>query len=395
MVSPPDTAGSYNFATEATRFKKFFTEDPTNATTKDDFAAWFGAQPAAAQRWFKASGHDSHKSGRAFLVPALGDEDGVGLSTAAFCLEEEPSSPFSLCSLVDALPVGKYKFVSPTGGPLQHPDAAALSWAFSVYSLDRYKAKGKGDGAKRARRVLVWPQGCERDAVASSAASTYLVRDLISTPAEDCGPQHLEAVATDLAKQFGGQLRAQHVKLAPVVVKGDDLLEDNYKMIHAVGRAAGEGREPRLLDLTWGDPAKPRLTLVGKGVCFDTGGLDIKPSANMLTMKKDMGGAAQVLGLARMIMAGVAPVRLRVLVAAVENSIAGNAFRPGDVLTARNGKTTEIGNTDAEGRLVLADCLVEASADDPDLIIDCATLTGAARVALGTDVPVLFCNNNA
>ena len=190
-------------------------------------------------------------------------------------------------------------------------------------------------------------------------------------------------VARDLAKAAGASVRT---------VEGDALLE-GYPQIHAVGRAAGPKQQPRLIDLTWGSEDAPKVTLVGKGVCFDTGGLDIKPAAAMLTMKKDMGGAAHVLGLAAMVMDAQLPVRLRVLVPAVENAISGDAFRPGDVLVARNGKTTEIGNTDAEGRLVLADALVEACREAPDLLVDCATLTGAGRVALGTDVPCLFAND--
>ena len=190
-------------------------------------------------------------------------------------------------------------------------------------------------------------------------------------------------VARDLAEAAGASIRT---------VEGDALLE-GYPQIHAVGRAAGPKQQPRLIDLTWGSEDAPKVTLVGKGVCFDTGGLDIKPAAAMLTMKKDMGGAAHVLGLAAMVMDAQLPVRLRVLVPAVENAISGDAFRPGDVLVARNGKTTEIGNTDAEGRLVLADALVEACSEAPDLLVDCATLTGAGRVALGTDVPCLFAND--
>ena len=190
-------------------------------------------------------------------------------------------------------------------------------------------------------------------------------------------------VARDLAEAAGASVRT---------VEGDALLE-GYPQIHAVGRAAGPKQQPRLIDMTWGSEDAPKVTLVGKGVCFDTGGLDIKPAAAMLTMKKDMGGAAHVLGLAAMVMDAQLPVRLRVLVPAVENAISGDAFRPGDVLVARNGKTTEIGNTDAEGRLVLADALVEACREAPDLLVDCATLTGAGRVALGTDVPCLFAND--
>jgi leucyl aminopeptidase len=237
-----------------------------------------------------------------------------------------------------------------------------------------------------SEKQLIWPVGASKKEVDAIATSTFLVRDLISTPAQDCGPHHLESVIRSMATEFGG---------SATVITGDALLEANYRQIHAVGRAAASDRAPRLLDLTWGDESHPKVTLVGKGVCFDTGGLNIKPSSGMLTMRKDMGGAAQTIGLARLIMATGVPVRLRLLVPAVENAISGDAFRPGDILTARNGKTSEIGNTDAEGRLVLADALVEASSEEPSLIVDCATLTGAARVALGTDVPVMFCNDDS
>eukprot|EP00611_Tribonema_gayanum_P027019 TRINITY_DN6571_c0_g1_i2.p1 TRINITY_DN6571_c0_g1~~TRINITY_DN6571_c0_g1_i2.p1 ORF type:complete len:524 (-),score=180.26 TRINITY_DN6571_c0_g1_i2:1112-2608(-) len=380
---------SYSFAAEATRFSGLFTEDATKATkvavlSKEDFPGWLEVQPALVRRWFKVNKLDTFSAGRVLVVPSFNEHvasDRVG--EAACCLDGEAASPFSLCALYDALPDGHYVLHGPKGQDYEHADAAALSWALGAYRYTRYKSKP--DAADSGGKRLVWAAGCDKASVTAAAASTYLVRDLISTPCEDMGPHHLEAVVADLAKEFSGTLK---------VVKGDELLQQNYPMIHAVGRAAEPGREPRLLDFTWGDESKPKVTLVGKGVCFDTGGLDIKPASGMLLMKKDMGGSAQVLGVARMLMARGAPVRLRVLIGAVENNIAGNAYRPGDVLVARNGKTTEIGNTDAEGRLVLGDCLSEASLEHPDLIIDCATLTGAARVALGTDVPAMFCNND-
>ncbi|CAM9743832.1 unnamed protein product [Ascophyllum nodosum] len=435
--SPPAT---YNFAKRATRFKAWFEDAdavqegvsgskaaPVPITVLPDkavFAEWLGSRPLLARSWIKSLGHDSHKPGRVILVPSAaassaageGEEQGlVSLAEVAFCLgeggEDSAASPFSLCSLRDQLPAGVYALRGASGGPLAEPNAAALSWALGGYSFDRYKggAGESGESGSAAERsgerdpgsepsaseskdkVLAWPEGADRDGVAAAAASIFLVRDLISTPCEHMGPQHLEAVMMSLAEEFGANV---------AVTTGDDLLKegDDYPQIHAVGRAAGVGREPRLLDLTWTPPTSdgnlPKVTLVGKGVCFDTGGLDIKPASGMLIMKKDMGGGAEVIGLARMIMSQELPVRLRVLVPAVENAISGGAFRPGDVIVARNGKTTEIGNTDAEGRLVLADALVEASLEYPDLIIDCATLTGAARVALGTDVPVVFCNDD-
>jgi leucyl aminopeptidase len=210
-----------------------------------------------------------------------------------------------------------------------------------------------------------------------------MARDLITTPSADMGPAELAAAAQDLAKAHKARVK---------VIVGDDLLKQNYPMIHAVGRASA--RAPRLIDLVWGSERDPKVTLVGKGVCFDTGGLDLKPSTGMLMMKKDMGGAATVLAVAAMVMAASLPVRLRVLIPAVENSVSGNAFRPMDVVPTRKGITVEIGNTDAEGRLILCDALFEGGSEKPAMMIDCATLTGAARVALGPDLPALFCNDD-
>ncbi|MCK5620816.1 MAG: leucyl aminopeptidase family protein, partial [Alphaproteobacteria bacterium] len=218
-----------------------------------------------------------------------------------------------------------------------------------------------------------------RTYVAAAATATSFVRDLINTPAADMGPADLAQAARELAGEFGADF---------TVTVGDELIEQNYPAIHAVGRAAAVA--PRLIDISWGDPSHPKVTLVGKGVCFDTGGLDLKPSRGMALMKKDMGGAAMVLGLARMIMMTGLPVRLRVLAPAVENSVSGNAMRPRDILRTRKGLTVEIGNTDAEGRLVLADALTEAMADKPDLLLDFATLTGAARGAVGTGIAAMF-----
>ncbi|EKD70228.1 MAG: hypothetical protein ACD_46C00595G0001 [uncultured bacterium] len=214
--------------------------------------------------------------------------------------------------------------------------------------------------------------------------SIYYTRDLINMPTEEMGPSELAKSAENLAKNFGATCTQ---------IVGEDLLKQNYPLIHTVGRASDDA--PRLMDIRWGKAAHPKLTLVGKGVCFDTGGLDIKPSSAMLLMKKDMGGAAHVLGLARMIMAANLPVQLRVLISAVENAVSGDAYRPGDVIKSRKGITVEVGNTDAEGRLVVADALTEAASESPDLLIDMTTLTGAARVALGTELPAVFANDDA
>jgi leucyl aminopeptidase len=255
---------------------------------------------------------------------------------------------------------------------------AALGWALGTYVFDRYRK------AETRFATLVWPKRCRRAAVESAAAATFLVRDLINTPAEHMGPAELADAALRLARAHGARCR---------VIAGRRLLALGYPAVHAVGRASA--RAPRLVDLAWGRPGRPKLTLVGKGVCFDSGGLDLKSSSNMKLMKKDMGGAAHALALARMVMEARLPVRLRVLVPAVENSVAGNALRPLDVVPTRKGLTVEIGNTDAEGRVILADALAEAVGESPDLVIDLATLTGAARVALGAELPALFCNDDA
>jgi leucyl aminopeptidase len=230
---------------------------------------------------------------------------------------------------------------------------------------------------------LFWPKGADKGLVRRTAEAIFLARNLINTPASDLGPAELAAAARRVAG---------HYRAAISVIEGDDLVKRNYPLIHAVGRASP--RAPRLIDLTWGDAKAPKVTLVGKGVCFDSGGLDLKTASGMLMMKKDMGGAATLLALATMIMDARLPVRLRLLIPAVENSVSGNAMRPLDVVRSRKGLTVEIGNTDAEGRLILADALAEADAEKPALLIDCATLTGAARVALGPELPALFSNDD-
>ena len=258
--------------------------------------------------------------------------------------------------------------------------AAAFGWGLAAYRYDRFKTSAASWRGAR----LVWPSGCDRNQVENALAATTLVRDLINAPASHLGPTALAQAARALGRQFGARVR---------VIVGEQLLVRGYPAIHAVGRAAADA--PRLIDMTWGRAPDPKVTLCGKGVCFDTGGLDIKPSGGMKLMKKDMGGGAHVLGIARMVMAAKLRVRLRVLIPAVENSIAGNAMRPLDVVATRKGTTVEIGNTDAEGRVVLADALWEASGERPDVIFDFATLTGAARIALGTELPALFVNDDA
>ena len=284
----------------------------------------------------------------------------------------DPASLSSWClaKLAEVLPAGTYRLDGSDPGPAVH------GWVTAQYVFDRYRKQENPTGP----RVLLTKKAGAIDAALAEAAAVGKVRDLVNTPAEDMGPAALEEEAERLAKAHGAQLH---------VTKGDTL-EREYPMIHAVGRAAARHHAPRLIHLTWGDEAHPVLAIVGKGVCFDSGGLDVKSATGMQLMKKDMGGAAHALALAGLIMNGGLKVRLHCLVPAVENAISSNAFRPGDVLNSRKGITVEIGNTDAEGRLILGDALTRASEEEPDLIIDFATLTGAARVALGPDYPALM-----
>lgn len=328
------------------------------------------------------------RSGEAPAVPPFARASGFTGAAGTFCLLPSPgggidralvglgdgSDRFALGDMPAKLPDGTF-LIDPPCDPQLATDIA-LAWAVGSYTFDRYKDK------RPSLSRLVWPQNADRAAVRRTARAIALVRDLVNTPAEDMGPAELQAAAETLAQEYGAGLRA---------IVGDDLLTADYPAIHAVGRASP--RPPRLLDLTWGDPDAPQVTLVGKGVCFDTGGLDLKPASAMKLMKKDMGGAAHALAVALMVMDAGLPVRLRVLIPAVDNAVAGNAFRPGDVLRTRKGLSVEISNTDAEGRLILADALAEADAEGPEALIDFATLTGAARVALGPELPALFVND--
>ena len=287
----------------------------------------------------------------------------------------ENLSSWCLAKLAEDLPEGTYRLMAVDPGP------AMFGWITGQYRFNRYRSDDKPVGA----RVLLTTQVAPIDALTAEAEAELRLRDLVNTPAEDMGPAALEAECAALAKAHKAEL---------TTVRGD-ALEQGYPMVHAVGRAAARHHEPRLMHLVWGDPAHPVLAVVGKGVCFDTGGLDIKPAAGMRLMKKDMGGAAHALALAGLIMGARLKVRLHLLIPAVDNAIAGNAFRPGDVLQSRQGLTIEIHNTDAEGRLILADALTRASEENPDLIVDFATLTGAARVALGPDYPALMARSDA
>jgi leucyl aminopeptidase len=273
------------------------------------------------------------------------------------------------------LPAGTYRL---TQASPEDAHDLALGWLLDSYRFDRYRTQD----APRAH--LICPDGLDAARIATLANAEALTRDLINTPASDMGPAELEAAAFALAARHGAQV---------TVIRADDLLAQNFPLIHAVGRAAGPGRDPRLIDIRWGSTG-PAITLIGKGVCFDTGGLDIKPASSMGLMKKDMGGAATVLGLAQMLMETATPIRLRVLIPAVENSVGSDSFRPQDILRARNGLTVEINNTDAEGRLILADALAYAAEEPADLTVTMATLTGAARVALGPDLPPFFTDDD-
>lgn len=287
----------------------------------------------------------------------------------------------SLAGLAKSLPAGRYYLELAVGiqWTATEEHLALLGFLLDAYSFDRYKTLDKTPAKTPDTIWLLHEDANKVQAVQREAAAIALVRDLINTPAEDMMPQHLAEASIALADEFGGQVNQ---------VIGDDLLAQNYPMIHAVGRASEH--LPRLIKLTWGDVNHPHLVLVGKGVCFDTGGLDLKPASNMRLMKKDMGGAAHVLGLARLIMATALPVQLTVLIAAVDNAVSGNSYRPGDVFTTRKGLTVEVDNTDAEGRLVLSDALAYAAEMQPSLVVDYATLTGAARVAVGPDIAAMF-----
>ncbi len=338
--------------------------------TREGLGRWLDAAPAAQARWVRE--HDFEASAaRHIAVPG---EDGS--IAAVLVAMADPPSAFTLGDLPGALPGSAVCALAGSFGSAE-ATAFATGWALASYRFDRYRAD------RKAAPRLVRPPAARMERVAAVAESVNLGRDLINTPAEDMGPAELAAAVAEVAAANGATLR---------VVEGEDLLRENYPAIHAVGRASA--RPPRLADLVWGERDAPKVTLVGKGVCFDSGGLDLKTASGMEMMKKDMGGAASALALASMIMRLRLPVRLRLLIPAVENAVSGNAFRPLDVIGTRAGLTIEIGNTDAEGRVILCDALAEGAAEKPDLLIDMATLTGAARVALGTEVPAFFSNDD-
>jgi len=345
---------------------------PITFVTKSTWDAIQASLPGPARQFALANGFAA-KPG-AFL--ALPDADGR-IAQVLFGLDDAGArscDPFRPGALPGLLPSGVYRFANAA----QDTRLAALAFALGSYRFTRYR---KADVAEVR---LVPPEDVNATEIAAIADAAMLARDLVNTPSNDMGPAELALAAQAVADRFGASFTC---------IVGEDLLQHNFPLIHAVGMAST--RAPRLIELIWGDPAHPKVTLVGKGVCFDSGGLDLKPSSGMLIMKKDMGGAANVLALAQMVMQAKLKLRLRVLIPAVENAVAGNAFRPLDIFPSRKGLSVEIGNTDAEGRLVLADALAYADEEEPDLLIDMGTLTGAARVALGPDLPPFYTSDEA
>jgi len=339
------------------------TSTPLHILQKNDYTSWLDSQSPTTQAWLNTTKYSAGLS----LIPAPSGDIALALYVV-----DDLHDYFSCGSLAKLLPNMTFSLVANS----QYHQAIAFGWQAGCYSFDRYKAK------KSACPTLVINNKNLVDSLSIDNQAQSLVRDLINTPAADMMPENLAQAAISLTQQYGGQVSQ---------LIGDDLLTNNYPTIHAVGRASVH--QPQLIDLTWGNDSDPLVTLVGKGVCFDSGGLDLKPTAGMRYMKKDMGGAAHVLGLAQLIMGYKLPVKLRVLIPAVENAVSANALRPGDVITTRAGITVEIDNTDAEGRLVLCDAINEAINDKPEVLIDFATLTGAMRVALGTELPGFFASN--
>ena len=339
---------------------------------KSSFADWAKKQSAARRSLLEAARFEGKTAFQFAILPAPHGHEWEVVSTVANAAE---LSPWCLAKLAESLPEGTYRLADGRPGP------AMLGWLLGQHRLTAYKSKNED---QRGPRVLLTREAAEIERMVRIAEATAYVRDLVDTPAADLGPAELEAAARDLAKQFGARLE----------VTAGDALAQGYPMIAAVGQGAARERAPRLIEFIWGKDSAPKVAIVGKGVSFDSGGLDIKSASGMRLMKKDMGGAAHALALAKLIMAERLPIRLHLLIPAVENSVSATAIRPGDVIASRKGLKIEIDNTDAEGRLILADALTLASETEPELVIDFATLTGAARVALGPDLPAMFANND-
>jgi leucyl aminopeptidase len=341
---------------------------PIHLVDKDSCEAWAKSRPPEDCALLTAHRFDGKKGFAFVLLPRGGDFEVVSAVKNA-----DKLSPWCLAKLAESLPEGTYKLAS------GEPGKAALGWLLGQHRFNEYRSSSS---EPTGPRVLVTGDPARIEPVVRLAEATALVRDLVNTPAADLGPAELEQAVREEANRLGAQVR---------VTSGEELAR-GYPLIAAVGAAASDGRAPRMIELEWGRPEDPRIAIVGKGVCFDTGGLDLKPASGMRIMKKDMGGAAHALALARLIIAGRLPVRLHMLIPAVENAVSGRAYRPGDIVKSRKGLFVEVDNTDAEGRLVLADALDKAVEEKPELIVDFATLTGAARVALGPDLPAFFAN---
>ncbi len=340
---------------------------------KNSFAAWLKKQSAAHRSLLEAACFEGKTAFQFAILPAAHGHEWEIVASVANANE---LSPWCLAKLAEALPDGLYKLAEGDPGP------AMLGWLLGQHRFTAYKSKNDD---QRGPRVLLTREAAEIERTVRLAEATAYVRDLVDTPASDLGPADIEAAARDLAKLFG----------AKIEVTAGDALEQGYPMIAAVGQGASRERAPRLIEIKWGREDAPKIAVIGKGVCFDSGGLDIKPASGMRLMKKDMGGAAHALALARLIIGERLPVRLHLLIPAVENSVSATAIRPGDVIASRKGLKVEIDNTDAEGRLILGDALAKAAEAEPVLMIDFATLTGAARVALGPDLPAMFANDDS
>lgn len=343
---------------------------PIHLVDKKSFEAWLKSRPAEDRSLIEAQRFDG-KTEHAFVILPRGGEFEVVTTVK----NSEQLSPWCLAALAERLPEGTYKLASGPAGP------AALGWLLGQHRFEDYRSKP--DESQRGPRVLLLADSQATDEASKLAEATALVRDLVNTPAGDLGPAELEKAVRATANDLGANVR---------ITSGKELAE-GYPLIAAVGAAATEQRAPRLIELEWGKAEDPRVAIVGKGVCFDSGGLDLKPASGMRLMKKDMGGAAHALALARLVIGAKLPVHVHLLIPAVENAVGSASYRPGDVIKSRKGLFVEIDNTDAEGRLVLADALTKAAEDKPELIVDFATLTGAARVALGPDLPAFFTND--
>ena len=344
---------------------------PIHLVDKDSFGDWLKGRPAEDRALLEAHRFDGKKGFAYVLLPR-----GAEFEVVSAVKNTAELSPWCLAKLAEGLPEGNYKLASGEPGP------AALGWLLGQYRFDDYRSKK--EDTKRGPRVLLTGEAAKIDEAVRLSEATSLVRNLVNRPASDLGPAELEQSVRDEAGHSGAKV---------TVISGKELAE-GYPLIAAVGGAASSERAPRLIMLQWGNPSHPRIAIVGKGVCFDSGGLDLKPASGMRWMKKDMGGAAHALALAQLIMGAKLPVHLHLLIPAVENAVSESAYRPGDILKSRKGIFVEIDNTDAEGRLILADALARAVDDKPELIVDFATLTGAARIALGPDLPALFVNQD-